>query len=334
MNDNLRLTIGCVMILWIAGLALVGLTGAAASQTPPLEAKAPRFVRAWGKKGADMSEFHTPIGIAVNKADRIFVTDLNNKRVQKFDADGTFLAAFDVPGKPGGIAIDAVGNVYVSLFDKDRIAVYSEAGKPLREWGKMGRGDGEFKFPAGLAIGPDSSVYLGDDVNRRVQKFSSEGKFLLKWGKGGAGPGQFGGEDTEKLHPDFRTSGPSFLAFNSKGLLFATDARGGKVHRFTADGKFVSAWGSNKDEPGGFGGRPKNLPGPTGICIDKADRVWVAATSNRVQLFTAEGKYLVGFGVKGQESGEFHTPHGLAMDSHGRLYVADTQNNRVQQFEP
>ena len=52
------------------------------------------------------------------------------------------------------------------------------------------------------------------------------------------------------------------------------------------------------------------------------------------EVVSADGKYLVGFGAKGQEPGEFHTPHGLAMDSRGRLYVADTQNNRVQQFAP
>src|SRR5262249_7461370 len=194
---------------------------------------------------------------------------------------------FAVAGKPGGIALDRAGNVYVSLFDKDRIAVYTPAGKLLRQWGKTGRGDGEFKFPAGLAVGPDGSVFLGDDVHRRIPKLSATGKFLTKWGKGGDGPGEFGGKGTEKLHPDFRTSGPAFLAFDAKGVLYATDGRGGKVHRFTADGKFLSSWGNNEDKPGGFGGRPKNLPGPTGIAIDRAGRVWVASTGNRGQHFTA-----------------------------------------------
>jgi DNA-binding beta-propeller fold protein YncE len=294
----------------------------------------PRFVRAWGKKGAGEGEFHTPISIAVSKAGHLFVADFNNRRVQKFDPDGKFLGLFPVPGKPGGIALDAAGQVWVSLWGPDRIAVFTGEGKPLRQWGKTGRGDGEFKFPAGLAVGPDGSVYLADDVNRRIQRFSPEGKFLGKWGKGGTGPGEFGGPGTEKLHPDFRTSGPSFLAFDGRGVLHATDGRGGRVHRFTADGKFLSAWGSNEDRPGAFGGRPKNLPGPTGIAFDGQGRVWVAATSNRVQLFTAEGKYLTGFGKRGAGPGEFRTPHGLAVDGRGRLYVADTQNHRIQQFAP
>ena len=303
-------------------------------ETTRTEPSPPRFVRTWGKKGAGEGEFHSPIGIAINKSDHVFVTDLSNMRVQKFDAEGKFLAAFAVSGNPGGIALDGAGHVYISLFDKGRIAVYTEAGKLLREWGKTGKADCEFQSPAGLAVGPDGAVYVGDDANRRVQKFFPDGKFLAKWGEGGAGPGQFGGEGTEKLPPGFRTSGPNFLAFNSKGVLYATDGRGGKVHRFTAEGKFVSAWGSNKAEPGGFGGRPRNLPGPTGICIDKHDRVWVAATSNRVQLFTTDGKFLLGFGSLGEGQGQFRTPHGLALSSHGHLYVVDAQNHRIQEFAP
>ncbi len=327
------------MLRWLSLVTGAVAIGAAAvsPQTPPADppaAEAPRFVRAWGKKGSGSGEFHTPIGIAVSKAGEVFVADLNNRRVQRFDADGAFLSAFDTPGKPGGIALDGADRVYVSLFDKDRIAAFTEAGTLLRQWGRTGRGDGEFKFPAGLAVGPDGSVYLGDDVNRRVQRFSPAGEFLAKWGKGGTGPGEFGGPGTEKLHPDFRTSGPNFLAFDAKGVLYATDGRGGKVHRFTAGGKFLGSWGSNDDRPGGFGGRPKNLPGPTGICIDGRGGVWVAATSGHVQRFSAVGEYQAGFGKRGSGPGEFHTPHGVASDGRGRLYVADTQNQRIQQFAP
>jgi hypothetical protein len=56
------------------------------------------------------------------------------------------------------------------------------------------------------------------------------------------------------------------------------------------------------------------------------------ATNNRLQLFTAEGKYLTGFGAKGVGEGEFQLPHGLAIDSQGFLYVVDTRNHRIQKF--
>jgi hypothetical protein len=91
--------------------------------------------------------------------------------------------------------------------------------------------------------------------------------------------------------------------------------------------RFVRTWGKKGAGQGEF-------HVPIGIAIDRQDRVWVAAKSNRVQLFTAEGRYLGGLGRKGHGAGEFHTPHGLAVDGQGCLYVADTQNHRVQKFAP
>jgi sugar lactone lactonase YvrE len=299
-----------------------------ATERPP---HPPRFVRAWGKNGTAPGEFIAPIGIAIDRHDRIFVADFGNQRVQQFDTDGKFLTAFVVDGGPGGIAVGRDGTVYVSLtMGKDRIVAFTPEGKLLRQWGKKGQGDGELDHPTGLAVGPDGSVYVADNSNRRIQKFSPQGKFLAKWGQGGGGPGQFGGKGAEKQAPAFGT-GPGWLAFDGKGLLYASDAHGGKVHRFKPNGDFVSSWGSNGG-PGGFGAGPKDRA-PMGIAIDRQGRVWVAA-NNRLQLFTAEGRYLTGFGAEGVGEGELRLPHGLAIDSRGHLYVADTRNHRIQKFAP
>ncbi|MFN0056021.1 MAG: hypothetical protein ACKV0T_28075 [Planctomycetales bacterium] len=59
----------------------------------------------------------------------------------------------------------------------------------------------------------------------------------------------------------------------------------------------------------------------------------VTSTNHRVQQFAADGTYLRGLGGEGTEPGEFKTPHGLALDSEGRLYVADSRNSRIQKIE-
>src|SRR5262249_41064792 len=64
---------------------------------PAGTAPKPKFVFAWGKKGSKPGEFHSPIGIAISKQDEVFVTDLNNARVQKFSAEGKYLGGFDLP---------------------------------------------------------------------------------------------------------------------------------------------------------------------------------------------------------------------------------------------
>ena len=55
----------------------------------------------------------------------------------------------------------------------------------------------------------------------------------------------------------------------------------------------------------------------------------MAAVSGRIQQFTKDGKYLRGFGEQGTKPGQFYAPHGIALDSHGHLYVVDAYNHRI-----
>jgi DNA-binding beta-propeller fold protein YncE len=313
-------------------------TGARAAQP---KVQPVRFVLEWGKKGTKAGEFHFPIGIAINKADEVFVTDFYNDRVQKFSAAGKFLAAIAVPPHPGGIGLDKAGNIYVTHFGvakpkdvrkPDMVSVHTPEGKLLRAWGKAGTGDGEFDMPGGIAVRGDR-VYVADQTNRRVQVFDARGKFLFKWGKYGTKAGEFGGN----VSPKSRVGGPQFLALDPAGNVFTTEGSMGRIQKFTADGKYLQAWGDNASKPGSFGGKfkpiPGNLQGPIGICIDKQERLWISAVCGRIQLFTKTGKFLFGFGdEQGSRPGKFLAPHGLALDSRGHLYVVDAYNHRIQKF--
>jgi sugar lactone lactonase YvrE len=301
-----------------------------------------RFLLEWGRRGTDPGEFDFPIGIAIGPRDEVYVTDHRNARVQKFSPDGKFLAAFDVWPYPGGIAVDRSGHLYLSNFGltrpkeprrDERISVYDGHGKLLRAWGKTGTGAGEFDMPGGVAIAPDGRVYVADQTNRRVQVFDPAGKFLLEWGEYGTKPGQFGGNVVRTS----RVGGPQFLALDSAGHVYTTEASVGRVQVFTREGKFLRAWGDNGTGPGGFGGAFKpfkaNLRGPIALCIDAQDRVWVSSVGGRVQQFTRDGKFLRALGTEqGSKPGQFLAPHGVAVDRRGHLYVVDAYNHRIQKF--
>jgi sugar lactone lactonase YvrE len=209
-----------------------------------------------------------------------------------------------------------------------KITVYDPKGKQIREWGGVGKKSGEFQQPGGIAIGLKGLIYIADQVNRRVQVFTPEGKFARMWGEYGVGHGQFGGNE----NPASRTGGPNFVAIDRKGAVYTTEASVGRIQKFTPEGKYLHSWGSNGAERGGFGGRPRNLPGPICIALDHSGRVWVSSTNHRVQQFTPEGKFLQLLGDHGTAPRQFETPHGLAFDSKGCLYVCDTQNARIQKF--
>jgi hypothetical protein len=82
----------------------------------PDEIAPPRFVAAWGSEGTGDGQFKAPIGIAINAADEVFVTDAPTDRVQRFTADGKFLEKLATGSFPGGIAIDRDGLVYVAVM--------------------------------------------------------------------------------------------------------------------------------------------------------------------------------------------------------------------------
>lgn len=339
-NQILRNGLLCCLCL-LAAHALIHPPIINAAEPAPIQ-----FLKTWGQQGDQPGEFHFPIDIVINTQDEIFVTDHLNDRVQKFDRTGKLLAQFPVLPNPGGLAFDKQGNLVISHIVAsgsskhkigDRISIYSPQGKLIRQWGKPGKGPGEFNCPGGIAVAVNGHIYVADQTNHRVQVFDPTGQFLFEWGKHGSQPGEFGGKAT----PNSRVGGPQFLAFDSEGNLWTTEGANCRVQQFTAEGKLLQHWGTDADTPGGlggyfsgFGGQPvKSLTGPIAVCIDQKDRLWISAVSGRVQQFSSAGKYLRGCGEKqGTAAGEFYAPHGMAFDSHGDLYVVDAYNHRIQKF--
>lgn len=321
--------------LGVSGVACLSLATGATRAANDGNPAPPQFLLEWGRPGKGEGEFSACVGIAISKNDEVHTAEFRNERVQKFTHDGQFLGTFPVQPHAGGLAVDDDGVVYVAHWNSNKVAAYSPSGEMLRTWGTKGTADGEFQLPGSIALGPDGLLYVPDQGNSRVQKFTREGAFVGKWGSLGSEPGQFGGGQSA----GGRFAGPQFVAFDRAGNVYTTDAALDRVQKFTPDGKLLAYWGSESEEPGGFGPPPKDkngtptTGGPISLCVDAQDRVWVSATNNRVQQFTNDGKYLHGIGGAGTEPGQFHLPHGIVLDSHGHLYVTDTMNGRIQKFE-
>jgi NHL repeat len=106
---------------------------------------------------------------------------------------------------------------------------------------------------------------------------------------------------------------------------------GHQVHKFSPDGKLLMSLGN----PGG--GRDANhFWQPNDVLVAPDGSIFVAeghgGDNARILKFAPDGKFLKAWGRKGTGRGEFDQPHALAMDSRGRLFVADRSNNRIQIF--
>jgi streptogramin lyase len=132
---------------------------------------------------------------------------------------------------------------------------------------------------------------------------------------------------------------PHGMTVDREGNLWVTDAqakdgKGQQVFKLSPEGKVLMTLGT----AGVAGEGPDTFNGPTDVVIAANGDIFVSdghvANSNgRVVKFSSDGKFIKTWGKKGTGPGEFDTPHSIAMDSRGRIFVADRGNSRIQIFD-
>jgi DNA-binding beta-propeller fold protein YncE len=110
--------------------------------------------------------------------------------------------------------------------------------------------------------------------------------------------------------------------------MYITDMRNSRVQVLDKDFELVTQWGSYGNGSGQF-----SLTFP-GIDVDEnTGLVFVVdKLSTNVQVFDQNGKFISKFGSKGTAEGQFKRPEDIALDPHGRIFVCDTGNSRIQVF--
>jgi DNA-binding beta-propeller fold protein YncE/predicted nucleic acid-binding protein len=117
-------------------------------------------------------DFYFPNGIAVKGTGAkalVFVADGNNRRVQVFRTDGTFVQIINTSGTPRGLGLDPQGRLYVVDALAHRVDMYGDTGDVLATFGENGTGPGQFNYPNDIAFDSAGRAFVADRDNNQVQ---------------------------------------------------------------------------------------------------------------------------------------------------------------------
>ncbi len=177
-----------------------------------------------------------------------------------------------------------------------------------------------FKRPAdvawaetsGLAVDAKGQIWVFTRAKPPVQVYDSKGNLVRSWGA----------DVVQTAH---------YLKIDHEGMIWLADVGKHVVMQFTPEGKLLKTLGT-PNEPGCD---KTHLNKPTDMAVSPAGDVFVTDGygNNRVVHFDKDGKFVKEWGTMGTGPGEFSLPHGIVLDSKGRLYVADRNNCRVQVFD-
>jgi DNA-binding beta-propeller fold protein YncE len=190
---------------------------------------------------------------------------------------------------------------------------------PVENWAQLPAG---VQWGQVISVQPDAhgNIWVFHRSDPGILEFDASGKFLKS----------FGAAMFVQAHG---------LTIDREGNIWVTDAQGkaGKgqqVFKFSPEGKVLMTLG----KAGVAGAGPDTFNGPCGVAIAPNGDIFVADghggdTNARIVKFSKDGKFIKEWGRKGSGPGEFDTPHSIAMDSKGRLFVADRGNSRIQIFD-
>lgn len=264
--------------------------------------------REFAGKGSTQGRFGKDIHLAFD-SQHIYVSDTENRLIQKLSATGEFL--FQIPEapesldnilrKPGHLAVDSLGNVYVADVTVHHIAestdpkVYMFA--PC-----------VYKFSG---TGELLDTYFVDPVDVHPKVILPVNLIIDEEGQTAFAIQPKGHDRALRV------------ALNSQNELYVLDAELGRVHKFGADGEKLFAFGRYGAGAGEFDMDAAD------IAIDARGNVLIADTGNhRIVRFDAAGKSLGSFGREGRGNGEFVKPMALVALPTGEILVKDTSQFR------
>ena len=268
--------------------------------------------------------------VGVDSKDNVYAFNRGDHPIAVFHKDGNLLRTWGegVFSRPHGVHMAPDDTIWLTDDGDHTVRHCTLDGRVLLTIGIPGKpapfmSGKPFHRCTHTALSPQCDrLYISDGYgNARIHKFTVDGKLLSSWGEPGTDPGQF--------------NIPHNICCDPEGWLYIADRENHRVQVFDGDGKWQTQW-NNLHRPNGMCLARGHNPlcyigegGPSG----EINRDW-PNIGPRVSIHTTEGKVLARLGKPhgGILPGQFTSPHGIAVDSRGNIYVGELSGRSWGRF--
>ena len=268
------------------------------------------------------STYKEATSVAIDANDNIYVFNRGTNPMIVFNTEGKVQQTWGhgIFSSPHGVTAAPDGTIWCVDNADHSVRQFTADGKLLQTMGTPGQRStpmsGEpFSGPTHVAFDPrNGDFYIGDGYsNAVVHKYSPDGKLLFTWGESGTAEGQF-----NIVH---------YLAVDRDGWVYVADRENHRIQVFSPEGKFETQW-VNLSRAACIhleyrGAQPLMYIGEY-FCGIGNNRMGTNL-GPRVTISDLKGNVLARLGEEtyGDEPGRFYSPHGIAVDSKGDIYVAE-----------
>ena len=241
---------------------------------------------------------------------------------------------------PFGVAVDATGNVYVSDWGNNKIRKISTAGvvSTFAGNGTATELDGtgiaaSFNTPNGIAVDASGNVYVSDQTSNVIRQITPGGVVTTFAGSGAAAA-----VDATGTYASFHN--PVGLATDASANLYVADKGNNTIRMITSAGVVTTLAGSGTLGAGDGTGAAASFNNPSGVAVDTSGNIYVADNgNNEIRKVTSAGVVttFAGSTTAGSADGtgtaaSFNHPFGIAVDTAGNIYVADSGNYKIRKI--
>lgn len=232
--------------------------------------------------------FNMPTGVAVDNVGNIYISDYGNNAIKKMNSTGGNIIKITDPGS------NVSSPFGISVDPVGNIYVADQGNNAVKCLGRANPLGSGFNRPSGVAIDGSYNIYVADQGNKSIKKMSSLGWNLVT------------------LNSGFNQ--PTGIALDATGNIYVADYGSNAIFRINSTGGNLTNLGS------GFSF-------PTGVAVDNLGYIYIADQGNNsVKRMDALGNNIINLG-----SG-FIAPSGIALNSSGEIFVADAGNNAIKKI--